>query len=763
QTSRRAIVAALFLETMDFDPSSIPIPPSAPGPPPPPPGSSDAWANAAAALATVKKPTAPPPQSFAPSPTQPFPWLMQQYANGLANAAANDAYSYPQQQQQQNYPNWNPNAPALPANNGWNGTQNRLKNQFNQQKQWNQQGPNWQQNPMQQQQQGPQWGNNAQQQQQQRAQIPSLNSFKAFAFNKPAGGKLPHLQNSFVKQGGGPLDNGAQVCDKAPQFGNVPDSVRSFMERSLSAAPPADHEKVMTYLEARLRPLLQSGTHRFINWDKEPLPHMKNYELAKAWTPTAKNQPKVNPLSSPEKKPSGRPEGYSWAPTPKGSENRRRRRASSSSSSSDGRRSEKRGWYEDRQARSPSVEVTGEIKVRGYSGSSEVRWSGSALQSAHSLRVCGLERGTSRSGNTSRGGGVGVRKMVDFGVEKALNLCVKSSGRVEVARGRAKSRLQFISKKDKQKLLQREKSQKKDKQAKKKEKKNLHFEYADPHEISKKRDRMRRFAQDVIVAAPSVPYRPSRNQVVVGTSTEIEKKYFRLTAAPDPATVRPLHILKKSLEFVKEKYRNSAEYRYMCDLFRSIRQDLTVQRIRNSFTVEVYEIHARIALENADREEFNKCQSQLKVLYEEVGECANEPEFTAYRLLYSMAMSNSKDVTTILRSLTPAMREEKCVAYALRVRNKLTMGDQVGFFKLYESEAPLMCVYLLDLFVERERIAALNALVKAFRPTLPVSQVAKWLAMDEDEFVLWMEEKKYAKLRLGGELDCKALSAVTMA
>lgn len=63
----------------------------------------------------------------------------------------------------------------------------------------------------------------------------------------------------------------------------------------------------------------------------------------------------------------------------------------------------------------------------------------------------------------------------------------------------------------------------------------------------------------------------------------------------------------------------------------------------------------------------------------QVSDCPNAPEFTAYRLLYSIAMSNSKDVTTILRSLTPAMREEKCVAYALKVRNKLTMGDQVCY------------------------------------------------------------------------------------
>lgn len=222
--------------------------------------------------------------------------------------------------------------------------------------------------------------------------------------------------------------------------------------------------------------------------------------------------------------------------------------------------------------------------------------------------------------------------------------------------------------------------------------------------------RKRRFeAEYVALRSPSPP--PAASGPIVGTCETLEKKYLRLTAPPVPAKVRPQRILTQTLDLVKRKWRKEGNYSYICDQFKSMRQDLTVQHIKNEFTVSVYEIHARIALEKGDIGEYNQCQTQLRSLYA-MGLKGNPIEFKAYRILYFIHTANRSGLNDTLADLTAAEKEEWPIKHALSVRSAIALGNYHKVFQLY-LDTPNMGAYLMDMFVVRERLAALCNICRA--------------------------------------------------
>jgi hypothetical protein len=87
------------------------------------------------------------------------------------------------------------------------------------------------------------------------------------------------------------------------------------------------------------------------------------------------------------------------------------------------------------------------------------------------------------------------------------------------------------------------------------------------------------------------------------------------------------------LPFILEKYQEGEDYCYVQNQFRSIRQDLLLQGLKNSFSVKVVEENIKISLANKDLKEYERLRVDLHELYQLLPQLAKE-EFIFTSLLY---------------------------------------------------------------------------------------------------------------------------------
>jgi len=297
---------------------------------------------------------------------------------------------------------------------------------------------------------------------------------------------------------------------------------------------------------------------------------------------------------------------------------------------------------------------------------------------------------------------------------------------------------------------------------------------------------------------------------VKGTSTTLEKEYLRLTAPPRAERVRPFGILKKHLRNLQHEYycyrttstenpsdnpkkkailqermqtplekrktndgdddcQRRRDYLWFCSQLKAIRQDCTVQRIRGYLAVDVYETHARIALQEGDLNEYNQCQTQLKELYKtrptieneesvrvrsdrtssdvlndkndhsSVSDWKHQQEFIAYRLLYYVFLSTneqysggSSDMFHIMLSLTAQERDHPAIRHALKVREAVAASDYFRFFRLHRS-SPNLGVFLTNLLVPIMRFRGLRRITKAYRPSIELSVCLQQLGFRDEK------------------------------
>lgn len=289
---------------------------------------------------------------------------------------------------------------------------------------------------------------------------------------------------------------------------------------------------------------------------------------------------------------------------------------------------------------------------------------------------------------------------------------------------------------------------------------------SDPEEIQRRAEREHRFQRPSACtleqnrAGETLLEARRRQGTAEGTNCKLEKHYLRLTSAPDRASVRPPAVLERALQAVKEKWLQGAPYLYASDQLKAMRQDLLVQNIREMLAVEIYETHARVAIEVNDWAEFNQCQSMLKQLYQEQDPeegssvAISASEFAAYRLLHSCSISSRAYQAELLDQSKSHLLQHEFTRHALQVCRAFHMNAYSTFVSLYEG-APRMCPYLMDILAPKLQVNGMSTMIKAYLPTLPVQFIMLQLGVNNPLEMEDLKEQTNAVFQ-EGLLDTKA-------
>ena len=259
-----------------------------------------------------------------------------------------------------------------------------------------------------------------------------------------------------------------------------------------------------------------------------------------------------------------------------------------------------------------------------------------------------------------------------------------------------------------------------------------------------------------------------------------------------------MEVLVKSLAHIKNRYIKDEDFEWANEQLKSVRQDCTVQGLRNPFVLEVYETHARILLEHGDLDEFNQCQTVIRSLlsgatpadsdtvcdegvsskgatyYEHSGPLTQSPEvadeFCGYGLLYALVRNAwaqlkmdlarmDEELIGITGDDVDTSNVESSTLHALHVVKAVEANDYRTFFRLYEN-APHMSAYLMDFLVKRVRDSAYERIISAYRPTVSIEHVRDCLQlqdMDETRRFLRQQNAVFVEEKAGlFWIDCKA-------
>ncbi|KAJ6323509.1 hypothetical protein OIU76_010921 [Salix suchowensis] len=260
----------------------------------------------------------------------------------------------------------------------------------------------------------------------------------------------------------------------------------------------------------------------------------------------------------------------------------------------------------------------------------------------------------------------------------------------------------------------------------------------------------------------------NRNQ----TNKSLAVKKYNRTAEREANLIRPLPILQKTIDYLldllDQPYNDNflGMYNFLWDRMRAIRMDLRMQHIFSQESLTMLEQMIRLhiiamhelceyktgegSIEGFDAhlniEQMNKTSVELFQMYDDHRKkginVPTEKEFRGYYALLKLDKHpgykvEPAELSLDLAKMTSEIRQTSEVLFARNVARACRTGNFIAFFRLARKASYLQAC-LMHAHFAKLRTQALASLHCGLQNNqgLPVSLIAKWLAMEEVENLL---------------------------
>ncbi|KAM7278240.1 hypothetical protein ACFE04_005374 [Oxalis oulophora] len=252
------------------------------------------------------------------------------------------------------------------------------------------------------------------------------------------------------------------------------------------------------------------------------------------------------------------------------------------------------------------------------------------------------------------------------------------------------------------------------------------------------------------------------------------KKYTR-TAEREACLIRPMPILQRTIDYLlsllDQPYddRFLGMYNFLWDRMRAVRMDLRMQHIFNQDSIIMLEQMIRLHIvamhelceytkgegfsEGFDAhlniEQMNKTSVELFQMYDDHRKkginVPSEKEFRGYYALLKLDKHpgykvEPAELSLDLAKMTPEIRQTPEVLFARAVARACRTGNFIAFFRL-AGKATYLQACLMHAHFAKLRTLALASLHSGLQNNqgIPVSQVAQWIGMEEEDIESLLE------------------------